>query len=139
MEEITSAQVPSNFKIPRKDMCGFGGTGDPDDHLDSYLDWMNMHGASNAFKCRVFPLTLFGDAQTWYGSLKRHSISSFNKLLKEFRSEFVASKRRWRHMVHLTFIKHLDIETIRDYMKRFIDTARQIQDFNGIEAVMAFI
>ena len=54
----------------RKDMCGFGGTGDPDDHLDSYLDWMNMQGASDVVKCRVFPLTLFGDARTWYGSIK---------------------------------------------------------------------
>ncbi|TXG57416.1 hypothetical protein EZV62_018729 [Acer yangbiense] len=72
--------------------------GDPDDHLDSYLDWMNMQGASDAVKCRVFPLTLSGDARTWYGSLKRQSISSFNELSKEFCSGFAASRRRRRHM-----------------------------------------
>ncbi|KAI9196449.1 hypothetical protein LWI28_024047 [Acer negundo] len=62
-EEIASAQVPNNFKMPPKDMCGFSGTGDPDDHLDLYLDWMNMQGASDAVKCKVFPLTLSGDAR----------------------------------------------------------------------------
>ena len=137
-EDISSAQVPTDFRMPRKDMCGFGGTGDPDDHLDSYLDWMNMQGASDAVKCRVFPLTLSGDARTWYGGLKRQSISSFNELSKEFRSGFAASRRRRRHMVHLTSIRQTDTETIRDYMKRFTEAARQVKDFSEVGAVMAF-
>ncbi|KAI9194480.1 hypothetical protein LWI28_006396 [Acer negundo] len=110
--------------MPRKDMCGFGGIEDPEDHLDSYLDWMNMQGASNAVKCKVFPLTLFRDARTWYRGLKRQNISSFHELLKEFRSHFVESKIRQRHMVYLNSIKQLDSETIRDYMKRFIEPTR---------------
>ncbi|KAK0600275.1 hypothetical protein LWI29_013285 [Acer saccharum] len=138
-EGITTTQIPNNYKMPRKDMSGFGGTGDPDDHLDSYLDWMNMQGAFNAVKCRVFPMTLSGDARTWYGSLKRQNISSFNELSKEFCSGFAVSRRRRRHMVHLTSVKQLETETIRDYMKRFTDTARQVQDFSEVGAVMAFI
>ncbi|TXG54648.1 hypothetical protein EZV62_019904 [Acer yangbiense] len=124
VEGITTAEISNNFKMPRKDMCGYGGTGDPDDHLDSYLDWMNMQGASDAVKCRVFPLTLSGDARTWYRSLKRQSISSFNELSKEFRGGFAASRRRRRHMVHLTSIRQLETESIRDYMKRFTEAAR---------------
>ncbi|TXG73511.1 hypothetical protein EZV62_002090 [Acer yangbiense] len=139
VEGITTAEILNNFKMPRKDMCGYGGTGDPDDHLDSYLDWMNMQGASDAVKCRVFPLTLSGDARTWYGSLKRQSISSFHKLSKEFRGGFAASRRRRRHMVHLTSIRQLETESIRDYMKRFTEAARQVQDFSEAGAVMAFI
>ncbi|KAL5747173.1 hypothetical protein ACOSP7_024170 [Xanthoceras sorbifolium] len=53
------------MKILRKDMCGYNGIEDPDDHLDAYLDWMNMQGASNTLKCKIFPLTLVGDARTW--------------------------------------------------------------------------
>ncbi|KAI9195963.1 hypothetical protein LWI28_019765 [Acer negundo] len=42
-------------------------------------------------------------------------------------------------MVHLTSIKQLNSKTIKDYMKRFTEAARQVQDFNEVEAVMAFI
>ncbi|TXG48797.1 hypothetical protein EZV62_024672 [Acer yangbiense] len=137
-EDVTSVSVPDNFRMPRKDMCGFAGTGDPEDHLDTYLDWMNMQGASDAVKCRIFPLTLSGDARTWYGNLKRQSISSFHELSKEFRSSFAASRRRCRHMVHLNSIRQTPSETTRDYMKRFNEAARQVQGFNEVGAVMAF-
>ncbi|KAL5754083.1 hypothetical protein ACOSP7_022303 [Xanthoceras sorbifolium] len=84
-EEISSVPIPDHIKIPRKDMCGYNGTGDPDDHLDTYLDWMNMQGASDALKCKIFPLTLIGDARTWISGLRRQSISSFAELQREFR------------------------------------------------------
>ncbi|KAL5782165.1 hypothetical protein ACOSP7_007194 [Xanthoceras sorbifolium] len=58
------------MKIPRKDICGYNGIEDPDDHLDAYLDWMNMQGASDALKCKIFPLTLVGDARTWISGKK---------------------------------------------------------------------
>ena len=38
IDGITFASIPNDFKLPRKDMCGFGGTEDPEDHLDFYLD-----------------------------------------------------------------------------------------------------
>ena len=137
-EDVISAPVPDNFKMPRKDICGFAGTGDPEDHLDTYLDWMNMQSASDAVKCKIFPLTLSGDAKTWYGNLKRQSLSSFHELSKEFRSSFAASRRRCRHMVHLNSIRQTANETTRDYMKRFNEAARQVQGFNEVGAVMAF-
>ncbi|KAI9194960.1 hypothetical protein LWI28_010433 [Acer negundo] len=112
--------------MPRKDMCDFGGTEDMEDHLDSYLDYMNMHGAFDAVKCRVFPLTLSGDTQTWYGGLKRQTIYSFHELSNEFCSGFTVNRRKWRHMVHLNSIKQLDSKTIKDYMNRFIEAARQV-------------
>ncbi|KAI9182351.1 hypothetical protein LWI28_024495 [Acer negundo] len=89
--------MESSFKLPRKDMCGFAGTGDPEDHLDSYLDWMNMQRAVDTFKCRIFLLTLSGDVRTWYGNLKRQSISSFHELSKGFSSNFATSRMRRQH------------------------------------------
>ncbi|KAK3199997.1 hypothetical protein Dsin_023412 [Dipteronia sinensis] len=41
-------------------------------------------------------------------------------------------------MVHLNSVKQTDSETIMDYMKRFNEGARQVQDFNKIGVVMAF-
>ena len=85
---------------------------------------MNMQCAFDAVKCRIFPLTLFGDARTWCDNLKRQSISFFHELCNEFKSNFAASRRRHRHMVHLNFVKLNDTETTRDYMKRFNEAAR---------------
>ncbi|KAL5767634.1 hypothetical protein ACOSQ2_014417 [Xanthoceras sorbifolium] len=55
-------------------MCGYNRTEDLDDHLDAYLDWMNMQGASYALKCKIFPLTLVGDARTWISGLRRQRL-----------------------------------------------------------------
>ncbi|KAL5782255.1 hypothetical protein ACOSP7_007284 [Xanthoceras sorbifolium] len=89
-EEISSAEIPRDMKIPRKDMCGYNGIGDPDDHLDAYLDWMNMQGASDALKCKIFPLILVGDAKTWIRlrdrrlswSLSKNGPSSYRELME---------------------------------------------------------
>ena len=83
-----------------------------------------MHCASDAAKCKIFPLTLSGDARTWYGNLKRQSIASFHELSKEFGSGFAASRRRRRHMVHLNSVRQGDAKTTRDYTKRFNEAAR---------------
>ncbi|KAL5834956.1 hypothetical protein ACOSQ4_014453 [Xanthoceras sorbifolium] len=89
-EKISSVEVLNHVKISHKDMCGYNGTGDPDDHLDTYLDWINMQGASDALKCKIFPLTLVGDARIWISGIQRQSISSFAKLQREFRSRSCA-------------------------------------------------
>ncbi|KAK3226429.1 hypothetical protein Dsin_006291 [Dipteronia sinensis] len=57
---------------------------------------------------------------------------------KSFVAGFTASTRRRTHMVHLNSVRQADSETIRDYMKRFNEAARQVHDFNEIGAVMAF-
>ncbi|KAK3193599.1 hypothetical protein Dsin_024909 [Dipteronia sinensis] len=136
MEKITSISFSTDIKLQCKDICGFSGTGDPKDHLDTYLDWMNMQGASNTVKCRVFPLTLSKDAQTWYNGLKRQSISSFHELPEEFSNGFAASRRRRSYMIHLNSIKQVDFKTIRDYMKRINEDERQVQDFNEIRVCL---
>ncbi|KAL5788137.1 hypothetical protein ACOSP7_005086 [Xanthoceras sorbifolium] len=62
-----------------KDMCGYNGMSDPDDHLDAYLDWMNMQGASDALKCKIFSLTLVGDARTWITGATRGTLSTLRQ------------------------------------------------------------
>ncbi|KAL5754598.1 hypothetical protein ACOSP7_022818 [Xanthoceras sorbifolium] len=71
MEEIAPLKILSHVKITRKDMCSYNGTGYSDDHLDAYLDWMNMQEASDALNCKIFPLTLVGDARTWIKEISR--------------------------------------------------------------------
>ncbi|KAL5758124.1 hypothetical protein ACOSP7_020735 [Xanthoceras sorbifolium] len=63
-KEISAVEIPNHVKIPKKDMCSYNETRDLVDHLDAYLDWMNLQGASDALKCKIFPLTLVGDART---------------------------------------------------------------------------
>ena len=41
-------------------------------------------------------------------------------------------------MVYLNSVRQNDTETTKDYMKRFNEVARQVQDFNKVGAVLAF-
>ncbi|KAL5821823.1 hypothetical protein ACOSQ3_023705 [Xanthoceras sorbifolium] len=70
-EEISFVKISNHVKIPYKDMCRYNSTGDSDDHIDTYLDWMNMQGASDMLKGKIFPLTLMRDARTWINHKKR--------------------------------------------------------------------
>ncbi|KAL5809887.1 hypothetical protein ACOSQ3_026586 [Xanthoceras sorbifolium] len=136
-EEISLAEIPHDMKIPRKDMCGYNETGDPNDYLDAYLHWMNIQGASDALKCKIFPLTLVEDVRTWISGLRRRSISNFAELQREFRIGFAGSGRRMRYIVHLASVKQQPNESLRDYIKRFQDAARQVQNFSDMGALMA--
>ncbi|CAA0823307.1 Unknown protein, partial [Striga hermonthica] len=54
--ELTAEALPVKVKIPQIGM--YDGTSDPDAHLGHYTSWMDLHGASDALRCRMFSLTL---------------------------------------------------------------------------------
>ncbi|CAA0833721.1 Unknown protein, partial [Striga hermonthica] len=70
--EITAEALPAKVKIPQIGM--YDGTSDSDAHLGHYTSWMDLHGASDALRCRMFSLTLGPRAQKWYYTLPPHSI-----------------------------------------------------------------
>ncbi|CAA0819619.1 Unknown protein, partial [Striga hermonthica] len=70
--ELTSEPVPGKVKVPQFGL--YDGTSDPDAHLGHYTSWMDLHGASDALRCRMFSLSLGPRAQKWYHFLPPHSI-----------------------------------------------------------------
>ncbi|CAA0826502.1 Unknown protein, partial [Striga hermonthica] len=59
--QLTAEALPVKVKIPQIGM--YDGTSDPDAHLGHYTSWMDLHGASDALRCRMFSLTLGPRAQ----------------------------------------------------------------------------
>ncbi|CAA0842954.1 Unknown protein, partial [Striga hermonthica] len=88
--DILQEQLPEKIKIPQ---IGFyDGTSDPNTHLGLYTSWMDLHGAPDALRCRMFSLTLGEKAQRWYHSLAPHSVARWSQLKSMFRTHFIGSQ-----------------------------------------------
>ncbi|CAA0810165.1 Unknown protein, partial [Striga hermonthica] len=91
--ELTAEALPAKVKIPQIGM--YDGTSDPDAHLGHYTSWMELHGASDALRCRMFSLTLGPRAQKCRLLFKNSSMSvpSFDFSVKENKTESDAKKK----------------------------------------------
>ncbi|CAA0813285.1 Unknown protein, partial [Striga hermonthica] len=117
--ELTSEPVPGKVKVPQIGL--YDGTSDPDSHLGHYTSWMDLHGASDALRCRMFSLTLGPRAQKWYHSLPPHLIWKWQQLRSAFRSHFIGAQVCLIPKESLANITQKDDESVKDYIARFND------------------
>ncbi|CAA0806638.1 Unknown protein, partial [Striga hermonthica] len=125
MPELTSEPVPGKVKVPQIGL--YDGTSDPDSHLGHYTSWMDLHGASDALRCRMFPLTLGPRAQKWYHSLPPHSIWKWQQLRSTFRSHFIGAQVCLIPKESLTNVTQKDDESVKDYIARFNDRVQSME------------
>ncbi|CAA0841637.1 Unknown protein, partial [Striga hermonthica] len=123
--ELTAEALPVKVKIPQIGM--YDGTSDPDAHLGHYTSWMDLHGASDALRCRIFSLTLGPRAQKWYYTLPPHSIWKWQHLRAAFRSHFIRAQICLIPKESITNIVQKDDETVKDYMSRFNDRIQNME------------
>ncbi|CAA0820110.1 Unknown protein, partial [Striga hermonthica] len=123
--ELTAKALPAKVKIPQIGM--YYGTSDPDVHLGHYTSWMDLHGASDALRCRMFSLTLGPRAQKWYYTLLPHSIWKWQQLRAAFRSHFIGAQVRLIPKESITIIVQKDDETVKDYISRFNDRIQNME------------
>ncbi|CAA0806637.1 Unknown protein, partial [Striga hermonthica] len=88
--ELTAEVLPAKVKIPQIGL--YDGTSDPDADLGHYTSRMDLHGASDALRCRMFSLTLGPRAQKWYYALPSHSIWKWQQLRTAFQSHFIGAQ-----------------------------------------------
>ncbi|CAA0827438.1 Unknown protein, partial [Striga hermonthica] len=93
----------------------------PDAHLGHYTSWMDLHGASDALRCRMFSLTLGPRAQKWYYTLPPHSIWKWQQLRAAFRSHFIGAQVCLIPKESITNIVH------KDNISRFNDQIQNIE------------
>jgi hypothetical protein len=72
-------------------------------------------------KLRMFPLSLFGTAFTWFTSLAPNSIFTQAQLEQKFHDYFYFGDTELR-LLHLTTIKQKHNEPATNYIMRFRDT-----------------
>ncbi|CAA0840150.1 Unknown protein, partial [Striga hermonthica] len=123
--ELTSEPVPGKVKVPQIGL--YDGTSDPDSHLGHYTSWMDLHGASDALRCRMFSLTLGPRAQKWYHSLPPHSIWKWQQLRSAFRSHFIGAQVCLIPKESLANITKKDDESVKDYIARFNDRVQNME------------
>jgi len=78
------------FKLPSLD--SFDGYEDPRDHVRNCWAKMELHAASEAHMCLVFPTTLKSVMRIWFNRLQPGSIRSFEQLAMAFLQIFATSR-----------------------------------------------
>jgi hypothetical protein len=94
------------------------------EHVDKFILQCGEASANDAFKLRMFPLSLFGTAFTWFTSLAPNSIFTWAQLEQKIHEYFYSRDTELR-LSHLTAIKQKHNEHVTDYIRRFRDTRNQ--------------
>ncbi|GKU91872.1 hypothetical protein SLEP1_g5686 [Rubroshorea leprosula] len=114
---ITAEPYQEGFKIPHLET--YDGSGDSDEHLNTYQAIMRIQNANDTMMCKVFPATLKTTARRWYHKLPRHSIDSYSQLAKLFSNKFASQREIKRTATELMQVHQKKGESLRDYMQRF--------------------
>lgn len=84
-KEIMNTVIPRDFQF--LDIKYFGRS-DSLVHVKRFNDMTRVQGLTQDQRCRVFPLTLDGNAQKWYRRLPRGSIKTFEQMCRKFAEQF---------------------------------------------------
>jgi hypothetical protein len=85
--EVVAVRLPEKFKMPN--IPTYTGSGDPVEHLDNFRAYLESHATPDEVACRVFPLTMAGNARDWFRELPPRSISTFGDLERMFLTQFM--------------------------------------------------
>jgi hypothetical protein len=87
--------------------------------LENFRAHLNLHRTPDEVVCRVFPLTLSGNAQNWFKKLPPNSIDIFNELSKIFLTEFLAFRKRKKPLGYLLLLHEQSNESLTEFMTQF--------------------
>ncbi|CAA0825712.1 Unknown protein, partial [Striga hermonthica] len=123
--DILREPVPQKIKVPQLGL--YDGNSDPDSHIGLYTSWMDLHGATDALRCRMFSLTLGPKEQRWYHYLYPHSICTWGQLRSAFRSHFIGSQISLAPKESIANIVQGEDESLKDYIARFNDRVQNME------------
>ena len=81
---------------------------------------MGIYGSLDHLKIRMFPLSLFGTAFSWFSALAPNSVQTWSPLERKFYDHFCNSDNELR-LCHLTSVKQKHNESVAEFIKRFRD------------------
>ncbi|KAK8947213.1 hypothetical protein KSP39_PZI007465 [Platanthera zijinensis] len=114
------------------------GKDDPLQHLQWFEDAVSIRPMTDAFKCRLFAITLKDKARDWFHQLPTGSIYCFEDLSRSFQLRFSTSKKRKRNPESIFLIKQRADESLAQYVDRFQEEMLDIQEVPGFALQMAF-
>ena len=81
-EFVRAYTMPNKFKMPRVEK--YDENGDPQVHLEAFIEHIIPHGIPDTIACSAFPLTLKGVVKDWFTGLPPKSVGTFKELGRLF-------------------------------------------------------
>jgi hypothetical protein len=116
---VWKTQVPKGFKLPH-DQQKYDGSQEPESWLSDYLQAVKILGGSKATAMQSLQLHLTGAARSWLSKLPEESIRSWNKLEKQFTSNFLSTYTRPASIEELKACMQKNGESLRSYIQCLI-------------------
>uniref|UniRef100_A0A803Q729 Retrotransposon gag domain-containing protein n=1 Tax=Cannabis sativa TaxID=3483 RepID=A0A803Q729_CANSA len=123
------------FKMPTT--TKYDGSTDPGVHISDFNTLMRAHQVVDDLRCVLFLVTLTGVAKTWFKKFKRHSITSWDQLSRDFKKELCAAKARNLEFSSLANLKQQPGKSLRAYINRFNAEAAKARDVDDSGRLMA--
>jgi hypothetical protein len=98
------------------------------EHIDKFLAQLGELTDTEAFRVRLFSLSLIGTAFAWYATLPPNSILSWGDLEQNFLDHFFSGDYEL-DLVDLVALRQGKDESVNDYIRRFRDTRNRCFKF----------
>ena len=126
--DIINYEPPRGFMVPK--FSTYDGTSDPFDHIIHYRQLMTLDIGNDAILCKVFPISLQGQALSWFHRLLTNFVNNFQDLSKAFMEQYLCLARHNQNISILQNIKMQENESLREFMKRFRLAVLQIESYS---------
>ncbi|KAL3687705.1 hypothetical protein R1sor_014014 [Riccia sorocarpa] len=100
---------------------------DPDLHIASFEQTMNINGENSVHKARLFPTTLKQNAFAWYCQLDPQTQSDWDDVKNEFLEQFRVAQKDPDIMYQIQNMKQQEKETIKEFLTRFRLMIRKLE------------
>ncbi|XP_017432042.1 uncharacterized protein LOC108339421 [Vigna angularis] len=125
----TIMQTPMPEKTPPI-LDKYDGSADPDNHLRTFGNAMAFYTDSHPIMCRAFSLSLKEEALEWYNTLPPNTVDCFATVENLFRRQYASNRKQEVTPTDLVNTKQEKRETLKDFMKRYIEIARRVREID---------
>ncbi|XP_052732417.1 uncharacterized protein LOC128196215 [Vigna angularis] len=108
----------------------YDGSIDPNDYMRAFINVMAFYNNSDPVLCRVFSLSLRGEALTWYNTLPPNIVDCFATVQTLFERQYASSRIQEFTPAELVNTKQEKDESLKAFMKRYNKIARRVRDIN---------
>jgi hypothetical protein len=112
---------PQGARIPKFSKFSGENGRSTHEHIDQFLAHLGELADGEAFRVRLFSLSLTGTAFAWYTVLPPNSINSWNELESRFHEHFFYGEYELG-LADLASVRQGREESVNDYIRRFRDT-----------------
>jgi hypothetical protein len=106
------------------------------EHIGQFLAQLGELADTEAFRVRLFSLSLTGTAFAWYATLPPNSILSWGDLEQKFHDHFFSGDYEL-DLVDLVSLRQAKDESVNDYIRRFRDTRNRCFQIHLAEKQLA--